>query len=159
MELLIVRHAKAKDRLRFAESGQDDAQRPLTKGGRRSFRKAARALRKVLPARSLVASSRLVRAAETAELLAEACGTGPVRYLEELEPSARPEAALRWLRRQRRRAVVALVGHEPHLSRLAALLLVGEPRSFMALEKGGACLIDLGTVPKAGAGTLRWLRR
>jgi phosphohistidine phosphatase len=157
MQLLMVRHAKAKDRLSFAETGRDDADRPLTKKGRSTFRKTARALRKALPELDLVASSRFSRAAETAEILADACKTGPVRYVKELEPDADPAAAVRWLQGQRRRAVVTVVGHEPQLSRLAGLLLVGTPRSFIALEKGGACLIDVGKTPKADAGTLRWL--
>jgi phosphohistidine phosphatase len=157
MQLLMVRHAVAEDRRSFAETGRDDAERPLTKQGRRAFSRAARAIGRLLPALDLVASSPLERAAQTARILADVCGAGRVVHVESLGPRVDPRAAVRWLRGQRRRSVVAIVGHEPHLSRLAGLLLAGASRRVLSLEKGGACLIDVGTMPKAGAGTLRWL--
>ena len=75
MQLLIVRHAVAEDRERFAATGRGDAERPLTRKGRREFRKVARGLREALPSLDLIASSRLARAIETAAVLA----TGPAR--------------------------------------------------------------------------------
>jgi len=157
MELLIVRHAIAEERDAFATTGRDDAERPLTSVGRRRFERGARGLRRIAPRIELLATSTLARAVETGGILQEACEIGRVVRLRELAPTAAPEALVRWLRTQRRRRVVAVVGHEPHLSRVIEHLLAGSRRGFVDLKKGGACLLDLGDDPKAATATLRWL--
>jgi phosphohistidine phosphatase len=153
MQLLVVRHAVAEDRDRHAAAGRDDAARPLTRKGRREFKKAARGLAALLPELDLVASSRLARAVATAELLAERCGVERVLRLDELAPEADPAALPRWLRARRRGRAVAVVGHEPHLSLLVGRLLSCAPRRPVVLEKGGACLLEL----DGEAARLRWL--
>lgn len=158
MELLVVRHAIAGDREAFARTGEDDARRPLTAEGRRRFEKGARGLRRIAGAPDLLATSLLERAVQTGELLDAAFGGGlrTVR-LGELAPDAEPEALLRWLRRAPRRGRVAVVGHEPHLSRLVALAIAGRPADLVELKKGGACLLDLGASPRPGRARLLWL--
>jgi phosphohistidine phosphatase len=158
MQLLIVRHAVAEERETFAATGRDDAERPLTEQGRRKFRKSALGLRGLVPALDVLATSALVRAVQTADILAKVYGVGDVVRLRELEPEARPAALLPWLQAQRHRAVVAVVGHEPHLSSLAERLLTGGGgREFVELKKGGACLVDLGEDPRSGRAALLWL--
>jgi phosphohistidine phosphatase len=159
MQLLIVRHAIAEDRQTFAKTGKDDAERPLTPAGHRKFKGATRGLRKVAPSIDLLATSRLVRAIETGDVLQKAYGLREALRLRELEPSASPAALGRWLRKQRGHAdVVAVVGHEPHLSDLVEYLLIGARGGFIALGKGGACLIDLGDGDgKTERAELRWL--
>lgn len=157
MELLVVRHAIAEDPEAFAETGKDDAERPLTEVGRRRFERGARGLHRLIDPVDLLATSALVRAVQTGELLAAACGISRVVRLRELAPDGAPIALLRWLHRQRARATVALVGHEPQLSHLVELLLSGRRSGFIALRKGGACLLDLGDAPEPGHAELRWL--
>jgi len=65
MDLLIVRHAIAEERDAFSETGKDDAERPLTPGGRRKFKRGARGLRRIAPSIDVLATSALVRAVET----------------------------------------------------------------------------------------------
>lgn len=156
MDLLVVRHAIAEDRDAFAETGRPDAARPLTAAGRRRFEQGARGLRRLVEV-DLLATSPLVRAVETADLLAGALGLGRAARLPALEPEADPAALLPWLRRHRARATVAIVGHEPHLSSLVALLLLGRRAGFLTLRKGGACLLRLGATPGRGEAALRWL--
>jgi phosphohistidine phosphatase len=157
VQVLVVRHAVAEERETFAATGKDDAERPLTEQGRRKFRKSALGLRRLVPALDALATSALVRAVQTADILAKVYGVGEVSRLRELEPEARPAALLPWLHAQRHRAVVAVVGHEPHLSSLAERLLTGGGREFVELKKGGACLIDLGEGPRSGRAALLWL--
>jgi phosphohistidine phosphatase len=52
---------------------------------------------------------------------------------------------------------VALVGHEPHLGKLASWLLARTSTPFLQLKKGGACLLDLGARPRAGEARMVWL--
>ncbi|MDE2489670.1 MAG: phosphohistidine phosphatase, partial [Elusimicrobia bacterium] len=92
-------------------------------------------------------------AAQTAALAAEALGA-EVLECPALIPGRPPEEALDWLR-GRREGRVALVGHEPQLSRLASWLLTGDARSVLRLKKSQALLLDLPR-PAPGRATLLW---
>jgi phosphohistidine phosphatase len=157
MELLVVRHAVAKDKEAFARKGKSDAERPLTKQGRRDFRKGARGIARLAGTVDLLATSPFARARETAELLAPALGVERPLHRAELEQGAPARALVAWLARQRRAGTVAIVGHEPDLSRLVALLLSGRTQDLVELDKGGACLLAFEGRVGPGAGRLRWL--
>lgn len=157
MDLLVVRHAVAEEREDFARTGKDDAERPLTADGRRKFEKGVRGLRKVVPSIDVLATSSLLRATQTGDLVAEEYGKLRAVRLRELAPDADPAALVRWLRRQRRRAVVCVVGHEPHLSGTVELLLTRRRSGFVDLGKGGACLVSFAGDVRAGRAELRWL--
>ena len=157
MDLLVIRHAIAEERADFARTGEPDDHRPLTDDGRRKMTLAARGLRRVLPAIDVLAASPLVRAAQTAAIVADTYGISRTTTLEELVPEANPAALLPWLRDQHRARTLGVVGHEPHLGELISFLLSGQPSSFIALKKGSASLLSFGGKPDAGAATLQWL--
>ena len=121
--------------------------------------RGARGLRALVRRLDAVRPSPLVRAIETARIVADAYGLAPGDGLPALAPGRPPGEAIDWLRAQRglRRGAVALVGHEPHLSALAALLLAGEPAPLFTFRKGGAALLELGDAPRPGGAHLRWL--
>ncbi|MEO8681890.1 MAG: hypothetical protein ABI665_22780, partial [Vicinamibacterales bacterium] len=106
----------------------------------------------------LVLTSPLVRARETAMLLASnlRARKPPVEELDALAPGGRPaaivEAITRHAKRHRR---LALVGHEPDLGELAARLLGA--RGSIEFKKGAVCAIDVNAATPGGPGTLRWL--
>jgi phosphohistidine phosphatase len=157
MDLLVVRHAIAEDREAFAKTGKDDAERPTTPVGRRKFKRGARGLRELVASIDLLATSPLARAVETGDILQKAYGIDRATRLQELAPDADPPALVRWLRRQKRKGVVAVVGHEPHLSGLVEHLLTGDSSGFVDLKKGGACLLALDDGETPGHAELRWL--
>lgn len=157
MDLLVVRHAIAEDRDAFAQTRKDDAERRLTPEGRRKFQRAARGLREIVDSIDLLATSTLVRSIETGEILEAAYAIEATARLRELEPDADPASLLQWLRRRRRHRVVAVVGHEPHLSRMIGYLLFGRSLGCVDLKKGGASLLSLGAAPEPGRAELRWL--
>jgi phosphohistidine phosphatase len=157
VDLLVIRHAIAEDRERFAATGEPDALRPLTPRGARKMERAARGLARVAPRVSVLASSPLVRAIETARIVAGALGLDGFEELQALVPDARPESLLEWLRARPGEAVAAVVGHEPHLGKLVAFLLDGGTRTFSEIRKGGACLIGFEGAPARATGELRWL--
>lgn len=117
------------------------------------MRRAAKGLGRVAPEVELIATSPLVRARQTAEILARRLGA-PVVETDRLSPGAEPEDFLAWLEGRRERAV-ALVGHEPHLGILIGWLCAGEARPLTVLKKGQACLVEL-EAARAGAGRLVW---
>lgn len=154
LDLLLVRHGVAEEPSEASAAGRSDAARELTPDGRRRFRKAARGLSRALAGLNRVASSPLLRARQTAVLLGKAFDVEP-EYLPALAPGGEARAVLAWL--GRKSGTIALVGHEPDLSRFAGLLLCGSARSLLELRKGGACLIRCSDKPGPGRGTLLWL--
>ncbi|HTL67484.1 MAG TPA: phosphohistidine phosphatase SixA [Lacunisphaera sp.] len=134
MLLYIIRHAHAED-------GEDDFARPLSAKGRRQVRRMAAFLRQagLFEAREIKYSP-LRRARDTARQLARELG-GKVRLAEmgALKPLVDPAVAAGKLRRAR--AAVAVVGHEPHLSSLATLLLGGERDKPRVILKKCAVLV------------------
>jgi len=156
MRVLIIRHGRAEDRPSSPGALKHDAARRLTPSGRKDMRQVARGLHRIAPAIDVLAASPLVRAGETAEIVGRVFdGAEPIE-LQALAPGGAPKALLKWLAQQPSDATVALVGHEPDLSRLAGLLLAGRGESFLDLKKGAACLVEFDGRPKPGAGRLLW---
>ena len=158
-ELLLLRHGIAEERA----IGLEDAQRSLTPEGRERTRHQLARLEALGLHCDLVLSSPLVRARQTAEL-AVAAGLAPeLELAAALAPLADPLPLLeRWLgavspRPGWRR--LALVGHEPDLSTLAALL-IGVPMArapqALQLKKAGVALLQWpGTPPMDLLGSAR----
>jgi phosphohistidine phosphatase len=151
VKVVLVRHAIAADR--DPASWPDDTQRPLTPDGVERFRRAARGLARLVPDVDVVLSSRYVRAWHTAELLHAEAGWPVPEPCAELEALREPAEAASALQRHSDAGSIALVGHEPHLSSLASLLLSGdEARVALELKKGGAALLTI----DGGRATLVW---
>lgn len=119
MTAYLIQHGKA-------ASGDEDPDRPLTEEGRREVaRVAAHLARTGGPAPSRILHSGKTRARQTAEILGEAAGGGT--EVEEADGLAPMDDPADWAKRLEGSEGVALVGHLPHLSRLAGLLLAGDP--------------------------------
>lgn len=155
IQLLLIRHGKAENRETFAAGGKPDEARPLTDGGRRKIDRAARGLSRLCPQINVLASSPLVRAVQTAEIIATAYGGLSIVQRQELAPEASPKALLHWLQ-ARHEGTIALVGHEPALSTFVSWLLSGNQRSLLTLDKGGACLLEFAEKVAAATAVLRW---
>lgn len=156
MKVLVIRHAIAEDRDEFARSGRDDELRPLTDVGRTKMRAAAEGLARLVESIDLLATSPLVRAVQTAEIVAAAFGGIKPKTTRALEPGA-DDALFAWLAKQSPSRTIALVGHEPDLSRFISRAVSGRSRSFVNMKKGAACLIEFADAPQPGGATLRWL--
>src|SRR5688500_8362113 len=100
-------------------------------------------------------SSPLVRAMQTAEILAEEYDAKPAR-VEWLRPEAPYEDFAQWARSRRDKETVVIVGHEPHLSGLVSWLLAGAKRSLLEMKKAGACLLEMEDAAGPSSATLVW---
>lgn len=156
MKLVIVRHAKALSPEAFAASGRGDGMRPLTKAGRKSAKRVAKGLRVLLPAVDAVATSSLLRAEQTAELIADAYGELAVEDLPELAPGATWDGLLRWLNSRRQGSIVVLVGHVPELNVLITWLLCGSREPLISLKHCAACALEFPGEVLPGAARLVW---
>jgi phosphohistidine phosphatase len=156
MRIVVVRHGIAGDRESVARTGRPPEERPLTAEGRARMAQVASGLRRLVDPLDALVTSPLVRARETAELIVEAFG-GPKPVIEDaLSPGGEPAAVVAALRELDPDATVALVGHEPDLSRLVGFFVTGAAASVIDLKKGAACLVRFDGVPAAGGGMIVW---
>ena len=152
ISLYLIRHAIAEPR---GKDWPDDTKRPLTHRGMARFREAVRGLEAAGAELDLVLTSPLVRARQTAELLARGLTSAPpVEGTDALLPGQPTARVAEALAPYGRRTAVALVGHEPGLGELAAWLIgAREPLPF---KKGGVCRIDVAALPPVPPGQLIW---
>lgn len=135
MKAYLCRHGRAK-------SAKEDPERPLTEEGRREVSMVASFVDEYfLFAPETVVHSDKTRARQTAEVFAEELGlTDSLEEGEELAPHDDP---VRWLREiEGAESEVMLVGHFPHLLRVAGLLITGyDDKKLLELDPGSvACL-------------------
>lgn len=139
-ELLVIRHAVAQQR--DSDRWPNDDERPLTGRGKRRFRQAARGMARALPVPDEVLSSPLVRTRQTARILSKQAGYPKARLLRQLSPSASTPDLMTALRK-RSADRVAIVGHEPSLSKLLGHLLQGRASAAFVMKKGAVAWISL----------------
>lgn len=157
MELLVIRHGAAMDKDEFAKTGKSDDLRPLTAEGIGEMKQVAQGLREQVKKLDLLATSPLVRAVQTAEIVAEAYGVPVSETTTSLSPDAELQEFEDWCADLGEVKRLAVVGHEPHLTTLVTWLLTGEAESRIDLKKGGACLLDFDSRVKRDSGILNWL--
>jgi phosphohistidine phosphatase len=153
MDLFFMRHAEAEPRQHYA----DDAQRPLTAQGREQQRLVVRALAPILQPLDHLLSSPLVRARQTADIVADTLQfPGQIEETPVLGADCTVGAVLRLLQRYPRQARLLCVGHEPDMSRLSAIFLDGEGRSTIAFQPGTVISLSFPGHPAPGRGSLRF---
>jgi phosphohistidine phosphatase len=147
MFLFLVQHAEAK-------SKEEDPNRDLTAKGRQETQRMANYLGRRNLAISQIFHSGKTRAATTAEILAGSLqpsrGTAGTEGLAPLED---PEV---WADRLARLTEnVMLVGHLPHLAKLAALLLCGDKeKSLIHFKMAGVLCLRRG---EEGSWGVEWM--
>lgn len=156
MQLYLVRHAIAVDR---DDAGvQSDDARPLTPEGVKKMRRNAKALRRLEAPIEAVWTSPLVRAAQTAEILAaEFSISSRLRTLEALRPDGSFEAITTELRLCADSPGIALVGHEPFLGEFTSYLLTGSRAAEVEFKKGGVACLEIADFGDPLRARLRWL--
>ena len=151
--LYLVRHAIAEER---GGAWPDDSKRPLSEEGIKKWRRQAAGLVTLDARPDLILTSPFTRARQTADFLAAAWPKPPkVVELDAMRADARPRDVPKALEPSAKHASLALVGHEPHLGELAALL--AGFKTSQPFRKGGVARIDVAILPPpAGSGTLQW---
>ena len=159
MELYILRHA-------IAEEAADphtgnDSQRRLTPDGAEKMRRAAEGMKEAGLEFDLILSSPYVRAKQTAEIVGKVLRPGrPLELSAALAPDGNPKELMDALRGNHgKRKRVLLVGHEPYLSRLVAVLISGDTRMGINFKKGALCKLTVTAgAPEYGrCAVLEWL--
>jgi len=126
MDLILWRHAEAQ----LLRDGQDDLERALTPKGERQAQRMADWLNQRLAHSTRILVSPAVRTQQTAKALDKSFKT-----LAALAPEAAAEAVLKAARWPDANEPVLVIGHQPTLGQVAALLLSGQPQAW-SVKKG-----------------------
>lgn len=146
MDFFLVQHGAA-------HAEQEDPARPLTDRGQREVERVARAAARLGLGVSQIDHSGKLRAQQTAEILATHLKPPHgLRHRTGLAPMDDPAIARQAV--EQAAEPTMLVGHLPHLSRLASLLLVADgSKEVIAFRMGG--IVCLGR--EQGQWRLRWI--
>jgi phosphohistidine phosphatase len=138
MHLLLIRHAHAVP----AHKGLVDADRPLSDRGIKRFKPVVSQLARLIDKPRAICSSPLLRARQTAELVAGAWRRVDIDILPALVQGDWP-AIWSNLRQFSDDDTIILVGHEDWISTLTAHLLASTAGPAFAYRKGGLALLEV----------------
>ena len=154
MDLFILRHGKAGQ----SPDGGNEAARVLTADGMAEIKKVARWMQSKKYEFSVIATSPLARAYETAEIIARSLDQQDrLTIWDELAPGGDRGEVCRRVAQYGEQASVLLVGHEPALSMLISTIISGDDDSSIILAKGGLAKIRNYSCINRPSGDLQWL--
>ncbi len=138
-ELILLRHAEAVP----IESGDNDLQRPLSSRGEQEAQAAGLwlAAHGLQPERVLCSPAH--RTNETTRLALAAIGRAPVPLVADEIYDATPGELLVLLDQHGDAGTVMLVGHNPGIERLVALLVEGRSDEFRGMPPGALAVLHL----------------
>jgi phosphohistidine phosphatase len=151
MQLYFLRHGIAAEREDWVG---DDAERPLTDAGRERVELVGRSIARLGLKFGAILTSPLVRARQTAEIVARRLHA-VAQFQEEplLSPGFGPRELSEILQKQRSEGPLLLVGHEPDFSDTIGHLIGG---ARVVCKKGGLARVDLSKM-QPPRGELVWL--
>jgi phosphohistidine phosphatase len=153
MEVYLLRHGEAEEPL----PGVRDADRGLTEEGRRALRAVLERARQLGVSPSLLLSSPLRRARQSAEIAVEVLGySGEIVETPALAPSSSPEILWSEIRALGNDQRLLLVGHQPLLGAAYAHFL-RSPSLRIAVEPGSLGCLELAGGGAQPFGAVRWL--
>lgn len=150
--LTVMRHGEAE-----ARGPDGDESRALSLQGIRTLQEQCAGLRAIGHTFDAVYCSPLVRTAQTARIVADAiCPNHTPTLINALAPGTDPERVVRQLS-HRWGEETLVVGHLPDVSYLMGFLTCGDLAGIVAFAPGTMACIDFPALPRAGAGTIRWV--
>jgi phosphohistidine phosphatase len=157
VNLYFLRHGIAEERDEFDYA--QDAARILTPKGKKQLRTVAAALRAMELRFDMILSSPLLRARQTAEIIAaELKLKKRLALADELKPGGAAKKLVQKIGGLKPSPEnVLLVGHEPDFSELISLLVTGHAGAGFALKKGGLAKLEIEKLRAGKCATLAWL--
>lgn len=150
----LLRHAIALPR---GTHGVQDKDRPLTEKGRKRMEQEAVGICRIAKTFDVILTSPYKRAYETAMITAHAMGrTDALRICDALKPGTPYKTLVNALASYADRESMLLVGHEPDMSLITAML-INMPEPNIDFKKGSLCCIEIDGIPLPRPGVLRWL--
>ncbi len=151
MRIYFLRHGDA-----AADPSLHDSERPLTELGRRQANTVAQFFRRTSASITLIFCSPLLRAQQTAQPVREQLGVKNLVLTEYLVPGNDPRQLLEQINARQADSIL-LVGHEPLLSELIAMLVAGGTELRIEIKKSSVALVETTPPIRRGHGLLKWL--
>src|ERR1044071_8918439 len=157
MELYFIRHALAEPLGKNNEFTEE--KRALTDEGRARMREIAKGLKRLGIELDLILASPLVRAVETAEIVAAGLGLSKkdTRQTAGLAPGGSVDELFAEIKSHQEVESIALVGHQPDLGTLASRIISCGDQGAIQLKKGGVCSVAVAETVPSLRGELVWL--
>jgi phosphohistidine phosphatase len=153
MKLYILRHG---DAVEHGDSRYKENERPLTPKGIQRTKQLAHVLREMEISFDTILSSPLIRARQTAEIIARGQSSEKVELTDHLTPAGSMEKLVERINVLRPESVL-LAGHEPYLSGFISLLTIGAPNLPIKMKKGALCRLEVDSLSCGKCATLEWL--
>src|SRR5215831_16252872 len=139
MKLYILRHG---DAVEHGDSRYKENERPLTPKGIQRTKQLAHLLRQMEISFDVILSSPLIRARQTAEIIARGQSSEKVELTDHLTPAGSMEKLVERINVLRPESAL-LAGHEPYLSGFISLLCIGAPNLPIKMKKGALCRLEV----------------
>lgn len=145
MKIVLVRHAKAQDRIKALLKRITDEDRPLTTKGISKFTELVSKNKKTFLDADLFVTSEYVRSKETLDIILKVTGRGTAEkmILKSITPDDPPEVLLNWIKLRKEKKIV-VVSHEPFITNFLKIAFKGK-WAEQKIRKG--CIICIEFVP------------
>jgi phosphohistidine phosphatase len=154
MDLFILRHGKAGQ----SSEAPNDNTRALTPDGKKEIRDIARWMQSEKFKFDVIASSPLIRASGTAEIVARTLDQKDrVVIWDDLAPGGDLDSICYNAAQSGSDATILIVGHEPGLSNLIGKIISKDGTASTILAKGGLAKIRNFAFENQPSGDLQWL--
>jgi phosphohistidine phosphatase len=154
MDLFILRHGKAEQ----SSEASDDSTRELTPAGEKEIKDIARWMKREGYLFNVIASSPLIRASETADIVARTLDEKDrVVIWDDLAPGGDLDTVCYNAAQSGSGAAILVVGHEPALSGLVGKIISHDGTASVIFPKGGLAKIINFSFDNQPSGDLQWL--
>jgi phosphohistidine phosphatase len=157
MELYFIRHAAAEPV--GQENDYLDERRRLTAEGRQRMQETAAGLRSLGVKFDAILTSPLMRAIETAEIIAQALemDRNLIQRTAALAPQSTVGSLVIEIRKHAELAGVAIIGHQPDIGQAISRVVCGYPDASIQFKKGSVCAVRVSETAPTIRGVLLWL--
>lgn len=154
----MIRHAKAMDREEWQKQNKNDEERPLTEEGIEEFIKVAKSIPAVVSHLDAIFTSPCKRTMQTADIVQKSFPEIKVMQTPSLLQGTSWKDVQVFLSKQEwnKDQIIAIVGHENHLSHILGSLISCTGEENIRFKKGGIALVDLGMMEAKVSGKLVW---
>lgn len=154
----MIRHAKAMEREDWLKQSKNDEERPLTEEGIEEFTKVAKNLPAIVEHLDLIYASPAKRTLQTANIVQKFFPDTKVTETQTLLQGTSWKDVQIFLTKQEwnKGKIIAMVGHENHLSNILGNLIGCSDEQSIRFKKGGVAFVDLGLMEAKVTGKLIW---